>query len=336
MKQAFTLLELLAAILIGALIMLMIAGGLRTAIQSWEAVQKKVGQNYNRRNALDLIKRQSSSLFFKQEADQLEMSNRGSRGRNDNRRNNDPRTRGGQAHMRPQGQETGEAGGVEFALPDGAHYFQGNLQELNFVSTVSFLSDFPGQVAVRYYVVQGQPEDDQSFSDLTTTRTDNDTVDDGELMAADMIDGDLYLVLEETNLFLAAASEEGFLDDESGEEGFGQPMDTMNFSNESDNMSQAAATNSMTLLGPLRQFSIRYRMPDIEGDADAAGGDEDWAEIWDVEEEGFYPAAIEFTLYYEDPGLTDDLPLEELDAIRMVIPVYDARNMARGGTNAPF
>jgi len=336
-RRAFSLLELLAAVLIGSMIMLMIAGSLRTAIKSWESVQKKVSVNYNRRNALDLVKRQTSSLFFKREADALSMQGRASvrdRALEIRRRQANLTDDNGQAISDALGnQDDGMEGGVEFALPDGAHYLQGNIQELNFVSTISFLSDFPGQVAVRYYVVQGQPEEGETIADLTSTRTDDEIVDDGELMVADALSGGLYFVMEERNLFLAAAMDEGFGDEMNAFDG-GMNAESFDFGTQTG-PGTAGATATMKLLGPLRDMTIRYRVPSNTNLEDW-DTEENWAEVWDVEEEGKYPTAIEFTFFYEEPGVTDHLPLEELDGIRMVIPVYDASNMNRGGNNVPF
>lgn len=335
--RAFTLLELMAAVLLGAMVMVMIVGGLRSSIRSWEAVQKRVSENYNRRNVLDLMKRQTSSLFFKRDADQIEMSGRrGRRNNNQQRqignRNNNANSRTQQAFTPAESRDVG-GGGVEFSLPDGASWFMGNVQELNFISTVSFLSDFPGQVAVRYYVVQGEPSDDESLLDLTSSRTEDEMVDDGDIMAADALEGGLWLVMEEKNLFLAAAADEGFgmdsnLDLSASDFEFGSSLGT--------GMETGSAGTVMKLVGPLRDFTIRYRQPGVLMNADAEDTDENWSEFWDVEAEGFYPSAIEFSFFFEDPGKTDDLPTDELDALRMVIPIYDARNLARGGTDAPF
>ena len=75
MRRGFTLIELLVTVVLGAMIMLMIAGVMSSAIRSWESVQTRVSQNYNRRNVLDLVKRQSSSLFFRQDANDLAQGN---------------------------------------------------------------------------------------------------------------------------------------------------------------------------------------------------------------------------------------------------------------------
>ena len=325
MKKAFSLIELMAAVLIASMISLMIAGGLRGAIKSWEAVQNHVSQNYNRRSVLTLLKRQSTSLFFERNAQEL--SNKRNNGRKPTRDTPTPDPIGSKNPLLPQG-ETEEAGQVEFALPDGAHYFMGNVQELNFISTVSFLSDFPGQVAVRYYVVQGQPGEEESLADLTTSRTDNDIVDDGEeLEMAEAMVGDIYLYLEERNLFLAAAADEN--DEEIPED---LPMmgdDNLLMNGEGD-IAEVSATNTMRLIGPLRELAIRYRIPGVTR-AEDLPDEERWSEFWDLNEDGNYPSAIEFTMYFEEAGVTDEIETEDLDRIRMVIPIYDARNLARGG-----
>jgi len=333
MRKAFSLLELMAAVLIASMISLMIAGGLRGAIKSWEAVQKRVSQNYNRRSVLGLLKRQSTSLFFERNAQEVtnQSSPRTIRDRREERERkaNQAETLDPQGQLPPDG--TNDEGGiVEFALPDGAHYFMGNVQELNFISTVSFLSDFPGQVAVRYYVVQGQPGEDETLADLTTSRTDNDIVDDGEeLEMAEAMVGDIYLVLEERNLFLSSAADEN---DEDSEDSGDMPFmgnDNMLF-NAEGSMSEVSSTNTMKLIGPLREFMIRYRIPGITR-AEDLPDEERWSDVWDLNEDGNYPSAIEFTMYFEDPGVTDDVNTEDLERIRMVIPVYDARNLTRGG-----
>lgn len=317
MKRAFTLLELMAAILLGSLIMLMIAGGLRSTIRSWESVQHHVATNYNRRSVLDLIKRQSSSLFFRDDVLQLEAAN--------------PRKgkRGGPTNQPPP----------SYSIPEGTSYFSGNIQELNFMSTISFLSDFPGQVAVRYYVVQGEPGEDELISELPHSRSM--TYDDGEGdldfsfdegAVFDELEGQLYLYLEERNLFLASTME-GELDDP------GDPFETVDAergvdSDQEPSITEVQAQNTMKLFGPLRKFIIRYRNPTPIFNVDAADDDEEaWAETWNQANSNTYPTAIEFTLFYEPEGDPDEvaqIPLEDLDSIRMVIPLFDARNLVRG------
>jgi len=344
-KRGFSLLELLAAVLIGSLIMLMIAGALQTAVRSWESVQERVSESYNRRNALDLIKRQTSSLFYQSDGEKLEASNTGVRSRARALRDRMLKERGIERNeaLAENGDgesEIGIEGGVEFALPDGAQYFQGNIQELNFLSTVSFLSDFPGQVAVRYYVVQGEPEDGGTIADLVSSRTENEIVDDGgELMAAESLQGGLYLMMEEKNLFLAAAMDEGL----AGGGGETEPMgaDDFDFGMSTGGGSMGAGT-TMRLLGPLRDFRIGYMNPARQQDLDAEEGEDDWVEVWDVESQGTYPLAVRFDFFYEEPGRTDDLPLEELDQIRLTIPIYNSDNLrrgavaGRGGVDGPF
>ncbi len=352
-RRAFTLMELMVAVLLGAVITLMIAGALRNAIRSWETVQQNVSENYNRRSVLDLIKRQASSLFFKRDMDEITQSNRfaprnnrANRANRDNRfRNQDNRQNDRMRNFRGQGNENEQGSVMSVELPHGTYFLRGAPQELSLLSTVSFLSDFPGQVAVRYYVVQGDPEEGQSADELASSRRIDDvpTEDDLDDLAPDpdyvpeALEGDLYLYVEEKNLFLSASNqmtgnigsdslEDDALDGEAalgGGEGDGAGY------------AEAASTQTMKLMGPLRKFTISYRKP-ASRQANELDDDEDWSETWDVDVNGQYPSAIEFILVYEQPGVTDDIATEDLPGIRMVIPVYDARNLARGGRVEPF
>jgi len=338
-RKGFTLLELMVAVLLGAFLTLMIAGVLRNSILAWETVEKNVSLNYNRRTVLDMVKRQSSSLFFKRELDQITQSNRFSRrpGRNRNNRMRNLNQRDSQG---APGDQPVQPVSLGFDLPAGAYFLRGGPQEISFLSTVSFLSDFPGQVAVRYFVIQGEPEEDEGAADLPSSRSlDIPSADDLDDLAPEpgyvpeALEGNLYLYVEEMNLFLSASNEatgefegEGLEDglasggiDAGSDQGFSQPQ----------------SRRSMKLLGPLRKFTIRYRQP-ASRRANEQDSEEDWAETWDVDTSGNYPSAVEFIMLYEVPGVTDDLPDEELEGIRMVIPVYDARNLARGGGFEPF
>ena len=343
MRRAFTLLELLVAVLLGGMIVLIIAGSLRTTIQAWEAVQERVSENYNRRGVLDIIKRQTSSLFFKSDAQAISnIANTPLIGRRPNQNPNRP------ANAQQQAVPS-------FNLPPDTHYFKGSIQELSFLSTVSFLSDFPGQVAVRYYVVQGGDGDADSL-DGVSTRTEADTFEDlaadpdfeDTVVEAEELEGNLYLYLEEKNLFLSmvlradadAFEEQGddrFRDpDEEGDRDVGDPeAETAEDTGADADLSEVTAVNQSKILGPLRKFSIQYRRPGTRGAQDEDGED-DWETSWDVGSGNTYPSAIEFILFYEHPGVTDDIPTEELPGIRMVIPIYDTRNLARGGPNVPF
>jgi type II secretory pathway pseudopilin PulG len=394
-KKCFTLLELLAAILIGSLVMLMISGGLMNSINSWRKVQTHVSENYNRRSVLDMMRRQVSSLFYKREADQLaqtprlngatntnrsdsdrrNLSNRGSDGRrlsvqemrqrnNGNGDENDPNNSSPMAGGRnatPNQMLGGQAN--RFQLPPGAHFFRGNLQEINFISTVSFLTDFPGHVGVKYYVVQGTPGEDGDLADLESTRSSgmdaggsfdpNQMVDPAEAMAAledfEELEGNLWLYIEEKNLFLSTAvtdpdaalnenpldqpppslfPDDQFMNRTSGQDGAGAQSD--------ENLlpeGEAQPAVSMQLLGPLRKFNIRYRKPALRADASEADEEDDWAEIWDAELANQYPSAVEFILFYERPGETDHIPTEELPGVRMVLPIYDSQNLIRGNNS---
>ena len=348
MKRAFTLLELMVAVMLGAIILLVVAGSLNSTIKAWEAVQTRVGDNYNRRSVLDLIKRQTSSLFYRSDVDDINNSvnssrlnrptpNRAARNENNNNQNN-PQPQPGNNVPRSAG----------FVLPDNTWFFRGTPQELNFLSTVSFLSDFPGQVAVRYYVVQGEPEEDQEFAELPMSRGfyEDDMMFD-ESMIPETLEGSLFLVMEEKNLFLSTILDDPISDEFSFEENpnpFAEVdaerqnmtgnLPFMNGMDPEDEEAAIADTNTMRLIGPLRAFNIRYRIPATRRANEADSG-EDWAEYWDLDSEGMYPSAVEFVLFYEEPGVTDDIPTEELPGIRMVIPIYDANNLARmtGGRN---
>lgn len=352
MKRGFTLMELIVAVLLGTMIMLMIAGGLQSAIRSWERVQERVGVNYNRRSVLDLVKRQASSIFYREDANELDAATLpGGRGGIPRRNNNRNRDNEGPARTALRGEQRTNTAG--FHLPDGASFFYGNVQELSFISSVSFLSDFPGQVAVRYYVVQGDPGDGEIGS-MPSSRTpyDDDMDDqpmefgvDEEPEPAEELEGDLYLVLEEQNLFLASTMEDDS-DDEFVTDGEDDMVTTNN--EEFNERSQAAANaamgmettvaevesmTTMKILGPLRRLVIRYRRPGLT-DVEDANEDDRWAQTWDIDRSGGYPSAIEISIAYEPEDLETeeaaDVPLEELDNVRMMIPVYDSSNLARG------
>ncbi|CAM2007117.1 PulJ/GspJ family protein [Acanthopleuribacter pedis] len=350
-RLGFTLLEMVATVLIGAFIVLMIAGVLRNSMFAWETVQFRVGENYNRRMVLDLIKRQTSSLFLRTEAEQLSSGSR-SRG---------PRRTGGNTNNQPRRdpnanpQIAGPQPPTGFQLPEGSYFFLGTPQELNFLSTVSFLSDFPGQVAVRYFVVQGAGEEGADLMSLPSSRTLDprgdanliETFESGNTLLdyPPPLEGDLYLYVEETNLFLTQ-SEQSIAAYNGTEEGADPQQPTIisaeardrnkpNSGEEAAGPAQAVGTSTMALIGPLRAFSLRYRFPLNRG-VQEEDTEEDWAEAWDLESEGRYPSAVEFILFYEKPGITDDIPTEELPGIRMVLPIYDTNNLMRGGNNAPF
>ena len=319
------------------------------------AVQVRVSENYTRRNVLDLIKRQASSLFYKRDADSLSQSNVNNRLGNQNRPNNRPPRRG-------QPPKTGrnpppQPPRQNFSLPSGTHFFNGSIQELSFLSTISFLSDFPGQVAVRYYVVQGEPGEDESLEDLVSSRGDDDFMDETDREFGedpeydeflDPLEGDLYLYVEETNLFLSASIEQGDqamsepapddpnMTDPSEDERFTDVTGEEPATDEGfDDISEVESVNTMKLLGPLRAFTVRYRVPAVRRASEFEDEEEDWAEVWDVQQEGIYPNAVEFTLVFEDEN-SEDVDTEELEGIRLVIPVYDPRTLARRGNSAPF
>lgn len=338
-QPAFTLLELLAATMMGAIVILMIAGSLRGAVRTWESVQVRVGENYNRRMVLDLVRRQTSSLFFRNDMDELNSAG----GVNPEPRNPRVRVREQNRNRPMPGQDRPNLGRPNNMLPEGASFFTGNVQELNFLSTTSFLSDFPGQVAVRYFVVQGQPEGDGSLTSLATSRSDEmfgfgapDV--DMELQVATELEGDLYLYVEERNLFLNTIGVDSGDPFASGEASSRNGMPTLGgtgMDSEADS-GTIVSTQAMRLLGPLRKFTIRYRQPQTRDNADQEDTAEDWAETWSVENQGIYPTAVEFILVYEKPGITDNVPTEELPGIRMVLPIYDSRNLARRNPRGPF
>lgn len=341
MKKGFTLLELMAAVLIGSMAALMIAGSLTVGIRAWTRVQQEVSQNYNRRMVLDLLKRQGSSIFFKRDADALMATPRFSESRNDLRQA--PLGRGIEQRRemrRNRGNRAGNnnrRGRMSFDLPDGTHFFRGTPQELSFISTVSFLSDFPGQVGVKYYVVQNESGEDEDMINATSSRNQTQDLGDSSYQggrenpfAGEVMQGNLYLYVEEKNLFLSQSEEDDTSDLADPTSGVATNANSGSMPQELD-PSQVVSTKSMKLIGPLRSFNIRYRKPAIRR-AQESDGSDDWAEQWDMEQEGYYPSAIEFILFYEEPGITDDLPDEELPGIRMVIPIYDSRNLARGVT----
>lgn len=337
MRRGFTLLELMAAVLIGIVIIATTAGVLNSSVKSWTKVQEQVGRNYNRRMVLDLVKRQTSSMFFKRDAESL-MRVPGA-GQNLRQAAN-----GLNRNQGPVGRRPAQNNG--FGLPAGAHFFRGNVQELNFLSTVSFLSDFPGQVAVRYYVVQGEVEEGDSIGDAVSSRSQaEDTFVDEtgqeELLPEPEIEGDLWLVLEEKNLFLNSTTpeDESSLDSD-GDVGMGQGNGARPSLGDEEGATgdggEIVGTHTMKLIGPLRKFTIRYRVP-AQRNLQEEDTREDWAEVWDLEAENMYPTAVEFILFYEIPGVTEDLATEDLPGVRMVIPIYDTRNLARvGGTRAPL
>lgn len=326
MRRAFTLLEMMAAVLLGSIVLLIIAGTLRGAMMSWEAVQKRVAENYHRRSVLDLVKRQSSSLFLRSEASQLGRgSNPGAFNANNSAAARN-RNRGANANQSRGRQSRG------FSMPEGAYFFRGTPQEVGFLSTVSFLSDFPGQVAVRYFVVQGEPGAEGDDFEDAGMGIGGDSVLMEEpfdpTVPFDTIDGNLYLCVEEKNLFLSMMNEnmDDMVFDENDEELNGNPAPQ--FSGE------VVDTRSMKLIGPLRSFSMRYRIP-AQRRADEADSEEDWAPAWDLDSDGMYPSAIEFTLVYERPG-SEDIATEDLPGIRMVIPIYDSNNLTRGRNRENF
>ena len=340
MKRAFTLIELMLAILLGAMVVLMIAGCLRAAINAWEAVERTSAENYNHRTVLDLIKRQSSSLFYAEDGQAL--NNQGGGPQSKSRYQiQDPKNQGQKS---PLPQKT------VFELPKGANYFKGAIQQIEFVSTVSFLSDFPGQVSVKYYVVQEESSEMDSNSQSLgigaagppppPPETINENGEESDEFQE--LEGNLYLIIQETNLFMSQAQSQDLStavepdegEDESGEEGKPDDQTEVNDVPLDELLDEdSVATSQVRLLGPLRKFSIRYRIPDIKK---AEGDDEDsaWETSWDVNaESGKYPSAIEFTLFYETPGITDDVDTEELDGIRMVIPIYSSNNLNQRGNN---
>jgi len=300
MKKAFTLIEMMVAVLLGSIIVMVTAGVLSSSIKAWEAIQIRVSENYNRRTVLDLLKRQSSSLFIRK----FTVSPGGNT---------------------PLNTSNGSQ------LPEGVFYFRGDGQSINFLSTVSFLSDFPGKVAVRYYVVQGQPEDDGSFLDLENSRIDYDPEMDFESQVGDAnLEGGLYLYLEEKNLFLSEINNDNGDTDlgggptpaVTGLDGNGTEVGDPEMSGE------VIDTHTMSLIGPLRYFGFRYRIPGTHG-VNEADDESNWSEFWDLDAGDGYPTAIEFTFVFEN-GASEDTATEDLPTIRMVIPVYDEENLKRG------
>ena len=329
MKKAFTLLEIMVAVLLGSIIMLIVAGTLRSTIKAWEAVQLRVSENYNRRTVLDLVKRQSASLFFRRDVDQIQSGRVTSNQVLGRQQGGQNRGGGGQTPTNPGATQRG------FELPEGAYYFKGGPQEFNFLSTISFLSDFPGQVAVRYYVVQGEPDEDETLLDLPSSRTDPDfetDFEDDSGFVPESYEGGLYLYLEETNLFLNEITEQSGLEDfeDPAMTAFNQ-MDPTHVSMDGESDGEANQTRTMKLLGPLRVFNIRYRRPGLQHGASDADSEDNWSDTWDLEGENAYPVAIEFTFYFETPGQTEEAETEDLPGVRMVIPVYDTGNLQRGG-----
>lgn len=325
--------------LLAAMIVLMISATLRTGVRAWEAGQQKIGENYNRRTVLDLLKRQSSSIFFRDDINELMRQDSQQYRRTSHLPARDPRRRN-QPTRREQ-MEQSEQNPFTFELPEGADYFKGAIQELSFLSTVSFLSDFPGQVAVRYSVVQGDAESGE-IPQASDEETWSDEELDGESMEQEALVGNLYLMMEERNLFVSAitdAQETDLVvpDEEESEETEADELD------EDETRDDWAALQGelqqkreMMLIGPLREFTIHYRPPTSQRGAHEADTEEDWVDTWNLDEQGLYPAAIEFVMFFETPGVTDDVDTEELDGIRMVIPVYHAQNMRREVSNAPF
>lgn len=355
-RRAFTLLELMTAVLLGALIMLMVAGSLRAAIRAWESVQQRVGVNYNRRTVLELVKRQASSLFFREDAAELDRLSGGAGNLAGAARPNVVIRRGDTLRGRGTGNPAAATASSGFQLPPGAEWMTGHIQELNFLSTVSFLTDFPGQVAVRYYVVQGNPGEEESIADLPHSRTvssagfqDEEDVpaeldlsfDEGAVV--DELEGNLYLYMEEKNLFLAATMQNSLntendpfaeidnraAQDAADDQALGDAAEAQGIDGQ---VSEIFATNSMKLIGPLRRFFIRYRKPGLSYRADQADDEESWSPSWNLDRNGKYPAAIEFNFVFEpegDPKKTADIPTEELESVRMVIPVYHSSNLQR-------
>lgn len=333
MKRAFTLIELMLAILLGAMVVFMIAGSLRAAIHAWEAVERTSANNYNRRTVLDLMKRQTSSLFYAEDA--REMNNQMAQTRPQTNANNQkPNTR----IQRPQpGQKDA------FQMPSGMNFFVGNSQQLEFISTVAFLSDFPGHVSVKYYVVQEEQDEETDSSPLIGETAppppEMQLNEDGEETELEELEGNLYLIMQEVNLFktqtqaqdIQAPPMEGEEEDqglEQEEPGFDDEIPLEDILEE-----DPSAATQVRLLGPLRKFSIRYRIPN-KRDVNEEDEEEDWQTSWNVSgANGQYPSAIEFTLFYEIPGVTDEIETEELDGIRMVIPVYSSNNLNQRGNN---
>jgi prepilin-type N-terminal cleavage/methylation domain-containing protein len=337
-RKGFTLIELMLAVFLGALVILMIGGTLRTAINAWEAVQSRVGINYHRRSVIDLLRRQLSSMFYMEDAQSLNQNTQDPRWRN-NRKDPQRDTRNQKSH--PQDQA--------FQLPLEMSYFQGEPQTLSFVSSLSYLSDFPGQVFVQYFVVQGTwdeetktytfPESQGSEDEDNLEHDQMDPLLDPQERAerafdGELLEGDLFLMLSEENLFLKQtksgveeedrlsppedAPEEGEEESEWGEDPF------------ADLDQGVPVKQTLQLIGPLRAFTLRYRLPKTIALNCEDCEEEMWAETWDVmKENGNYPAAVELTLFYDERGKTDEWSLEDLPGIRLVIPLYNQNNLTR-------
>jgi prepilin-type N-terminal cleavage/methylation domain-containing protein len=363
-NQAFTLLEMLVASVLVALVGLIIGGSLRMAVKSWETTQTHIATNYNRRTVLDLLRRQTSSIFYRSEAEEYAReADNSNRNEVDNRPSGvklTPKEQREQLEERARemrGQKPKETAANQrqqeeqafkgFELPEGASYFNGQPQELQFLSTISFLSDFPGQVAVRYYVVQGESAEDGTVELHTLPSASEEgqepAAEGQEEGEVERMEGNLYLVVEELNLFLSSTlgqdelpAEEETLRLKDGET-LRDPKEGGEGTAEEDEPppgSEVVARNRMVLLGPLRAFELRYRKPAVRG-AEEGEDEDDWEDVWDLESQGRYPSAVEFTLFYEQKGSTT-LPTEELPGIRMVIPIYDTQNLQRLRDNAPF
>lgn len=353
--KAFTLLELMVAVLLGALAVAMIAGTLNSSIGAWEAGQTRISENYERRTVLDLVKRQSSSIFYRREADSLarqDSNNRfpnrqqtppQGRDRQPNNRRMNPNARAERDNANNRSNVRNDNQQAQFTLPGGSHYFKGAVQGISFLSTVSFLSDFPGQCAVKYYVVQSDPDSEDGHTQAPEELDPEDGYLDGDY---EEIEGGLWLVVEEKNLFVVETQQadeaQQLFPQEPPEKDDPEPNDEFyeddpptEDEDEYESIGDIESTQRMALIGPLRKFSIRYRIPKKQL-AEEADSDEDWAETWDYNNDNGYPSAIEFILVYEKPGVDDDTETEDLPGVRMVIPVYDLQNMRRDRTDVPF
>ncbi len=358
MKRAFTLLELMVAVLLGALVVLMIAGSMQNSIRAWEAAQTRIAENYEHRTVLDLIKRQSSSIFYRRDADSIirqdtdnaipnrQQPNRQQPGqanqptprRNDMSTGRVARGDPNEAINKPNNRSNVKPNNTsqQFELPGGAHFFKGSIQALSFMSTVSFLSDFPGQCAVKYYVFQTE-EDSENDGATPGVSTPPEGYLDEEYEA---LESGLWLVLEERNLFVSETQQDEandpLLNDDPEDPNQIKEEQEETIEDESfEDLGDIESTQSMVLLGPLRKFSIRYRTPkkpDNEDDEE----DDKWAEYWDYNANNGYPSAIEFILVYEKPGIDDETETDDLPGVRMVIPVYDLQNLRRDRSNVPF
>ena len=224
-----------------------------------------------------------------------------------------------------------------FDLPEGTSFFNGSTQELRFLSSLSFLSDFPGQVAVRYFVQQGAPEEggESGVIESSSMGGFSEIMYDPDFVPEEL-EGDLYLYVEEKNLFLSSINErlEGGIADsitpaDIQPEGMGNQLTSPIPDAATMITGEILDTRSTMLIGPLRKFSLRYRIPG-QRQADDFDGEENWSPVWDLDAEGRYPTAVEFILVFEQPGVTEDVATEDLPGIRMVIPIFDAANLARG------